>query len=219
MVTYDQIKNDKDIKTYIMMADQTLSALGFTEHSLPHVTRAADVAGRILTKLGYDKRTVELAKIAGYMHDIGNTVNRVDHAQSGAIMAFRILTNMDRPAAEISRIVSAIGNHDEGTAFPVNELAAALILADKSDVRRSRVRNKDKNTFDIHDRVNYAVEKSKLTLSTKTKKFILHLTIDESISHISEYFEIFLNRMLLCRKAADYFGYTFEVNINHLRVM
>lgn len=219
MVTYDQIKNDKDIKTYIMMADQTLSALGFTEHSLPHVTRAADVAGRILTKLGYDKRTVELAKIAGYMHDIGNTVNRVDHAQSGAIMAFRILTNMDMPAAEISRVVSAIGNHDEGTAFPVNELAAALILADKSDVRRSRVRNKDKNTFDIHDRVNYAVEKSKLTLSTKTKKFILHLTIDESISHISEYFEIFLNRMLLCRKAADYFGYTFEVNINHLRVM
>ena len=219
MVTYDQIKNDKDIKTYIMMADQTLSALGFTEHSLPNVTRAADVAGRILTKLGYDKRTVELAKIAGYMHDIGNTVNRVDHAQSGAIMAFRILTNMDMPAAEISRIVSAIGNHDEGTAFPVNELAAALILADKSDVRRSRVRNKDKNTFDIHDRVNYAVEKSKLTLSTKTKKFILHLTIDESISHISEYFEIFLNRMLLCRKAADYFGYTFEVNINHLRVM
>ena len=219
MVTYDQIKNDKDIKTYIMMADQTHSALGFTEHSLPHVTRAADVAGRILTKLGYDKRTVELAKIAGYMHDIGNTVNRVDHAQSGAIMAFRILTNMDMPAAEISRIVSAIGNHDEGTAFPVNELAAALILADKSDVRRSRVRNKDKNTFDIHDRVNYAVEKSKLTLSTKTKKFILHLTIDESISHISEYFEIFLNRMLLCRKAADYFGYTFEVNINHLRVM
>ena len=219
MVTYDQIKNDKDIKTYIMMADQTLSALGFTEHSLPHVTRAADVAGRILTKLGYDKRTVELAKIAGYMHDIGNTVNRVDHAQSGAIMAFRILTNMDMPAAEISRIVSAIGNHDEGTAFPVNELAAALILADKSDVRRSRVRNKDKNTFDIHDRVNYAVEKSKLTLSAKTKKFILHLAIDESISHISEYFEIFLNRMLLCRKAADYFGYTFEVNINHLRVM
>ena len=219
MVTYDQIKNDKDIKTYIMMADQTLSALGFTEHSLPHVTRAADVAGRILTKLGYDKRTVELAKIAGYMHDIGNTVNRVDHAQSGAIMAFRILTNMDMPAAEISRIVSAIGNHDEGTAFPVNELAAALILADKSDVRRSRVRNMDKNTFDIHDRVNYAVEKSKLTLSAKTKKFILHLTIDESISHISEYFEIFLNRMLLCRKAADYFGYTFEVNINHLRVM
>lgn len=219
MVAYDQIKNDKDIKTYIMMADQTLSALGFTEHSLPHVTRAADVAGRILTKLGYDKRTVELAKIAGYMHDIGNTVNRVDHAQSGAIMTFRILTNMDMPAAEISRIVSAIGNHDEGTAFPVNELAAALILADKSDVRRSRVRNKDKNTFDIHDRVNYAVEKSKLTLSTKTKKFILHLTIDESISHISEYFEIFLNRMLLCRKAADYFGYTFEVNINHLRVM
>ena len=219
MVTYDQIKNDKDIKTYIMMADQTLSALGFTEHSLPHVTRAADVAGRILTKLGYDKRTVELAKIAGYMHDIGNTVIRVDHAQSGAIMTFRILTNMDMPAAEISRIVSAIGNHDEGTAFPVNELAAALILADKSDVRRSRVRNKDKNTFDIHDRVNYAVEKSKLTLSAKTKKFILHLTIDESISHISEYFEIFLNRMLLCRKAADYFGYTFEVNINHLRVM
>jgi len=153
------------------------------------------------------------------MHDIGNVINRIDHAQSGAVMAFRILDKLGMPADEISRIVCAIGNHDEGTAYPVNELAAALILADKSDVRRSRVRDKNTVNFDIHDRVNYAVEKSKLTIDKENMTAVLNIIIDEQISHISEYFEIFMNRMMLCRRAAAFFGLTFEININGSRVM
>lgn len=219
MITYNDVKNNEEIKTYIRMADETLNSLGFTEHSFAHVVRCADVAGSILKKLGYDDRTVELGQIAGYMHDIGNVVNRIDHAQSGAVMAFRLLDKMGLPAQETARIICAIGNHDEHTAYPVNELCAALILADKSDVRRSRVRPKADINIDIHDRVNYAVDKSKLAVYPEEKKITLYLTIDESISHISEYFEIFLNRMLLCRRAADYFKCSFEVNINGSRVM
>ncbi len=219
MITYTDVKNNEEIKTYIRMADETLKSLGFTEHSFAHVVRCADVAGIILTKLGYDRRTVELGQIAGYMHDIGNVVNRIDHAQSGAVMAFRLLDKMGMPAEETGKIICAIGNHDEHTAYPVNELCAALILADKSDVRRSRVRPKADINIDIHDRVNYAVDKSKLVVQPEEKKIILYLTIDEQISQISEYFEIFLNRMLLCRRAADYFGCSFEVNINGSRVM
>lgn len=219
MITYNDVKNNEEIKTYIRMADETLNSLGFTEHSFAHVVRCADVAGSILKKLGYDDRTVELGQIAGYMHDIGNVVNRIDHAQSGAVMAFRLLDKMGLSAQETARIICAIGNHDEHTAYPVNELCAALILADKSDVRRSRVRPKADINIDIHDRVNYAVDKSKLAVYPEEKKITLYLTIDESISHISEYFEIFLNRMLLCRRAADYFRCSFEVNINGSRVM
>lgn len=219
MVTYTDVRNNEEIKTYIRMADETLKSLGFTEHSFAHVVRCADVAGSILTKLGYDERTVELGQIAGYMHDIGNVVNRIDHAQSGAVMAFRLLDKMGMPAEETGKIICAIGNHDEHTAYPVNELAAALIIADKSDVRRSRVRPKADINIDIHDRVNYAVDKSKLVVNAEEKKITLFLTVDESISHISEYFEIFLNRMLLCRRAADYFKCSFEVNINGSRVM
>ncbi|MBQ7284421.1 MAG: HD domain-containing protein [Oscillospiraceae bacterium] len=221
MVTYKEVRENEDIKTYIKMADATLASMKFTEHSFAHVVRCADVAGMILEKLGFDERTVELAQIAAYMHDIGNVVNRIDHAQSGAVMAFRLLDKMGMKAEEISRIVTAIGNHDEKTAYPVNEIAAALIIADKSDVRRSRVRVEERATIntDIHDRVNYAVEKSKLVFDEDDKKFTLFLTIDEKISLISEYFEIFLDRMMLCRRAADYFGAGFEVNINGTRVM
>jgi len=219
MITFDEIKSNEEIKAYIRAADESLTSLQYTEHSFAHVVRTADVAGQILTNLGYSERIVELGKIAGYMHDIGNVINRIDHAQSGAVMAFRILDKMGMPADEIAKIVCAIGNHDEGTAYPVNELAAALIIADKSDVRRSRVRDKGTINFDIHDRVNYAVEKSKLTIDEEEKLITLNLTIDEKISPISEYFEIFMNRMMLCRRAAGYFGLKFEININGLRVM
>ncbi len=221
MVTFQEIRENEDIKTYIKMADETLASMKFTEHSFAHVVRCADVSGGILEKLGYDDRTVELAKIAAYMHDIGNVVNRIDHAQSGAVMAFRLLDKMGMKAEEIARIVTAIGNHDEKTAYPVNEIAAALIIADKSDVRRSRVRAEERATIseDIHDRVNYAVEKSKLSVEKQDEKMVLYLTVDEGISRISEYFEIFLDRMMLCRRAAAYFGMQFEVNINGTTVM
>ena len=221
MVTYKEVREDEDIKTYIKMADATLASMRFTEHSFAHVVRCADVAGGILQKFGYDDRTVELAQIAAYMHDIGNVVIRIDHAQSGAAMAFRLLDKMGMNAHDISRVVTAIGNHDEKTAYPVNEIAAALIIADKSDVRRSRVRPEEKATIstDIHDRVNYAVEKSKLDVDAENKLFTLCLIIDEDISLISEYFEIFLDRMMLCRRAAAHFNAKFEVNINGTRVM
>ena len=221
MVTYKEIRENEVIKTYIKMADKTLESMKFTEHSFAHVVRCADVAGNILRDLGYDERTVELAQIAAYMHDIGNVINRIDHAQSGAVMAFRLLDELGMKAEEIARIVSAIGNHDEKTAFPVNEIAAALIIADKSDVRRSRVREDERATIgdDIHDRVNYAVEKSKLGIDVQNRVFTLCLTVDEKISRISEYFEIFLGRMTLCRRAAEYFDMQFEVNINGSTVM
>lgn len=218
-ITYDTIRKDDAIRTYITHADESLAALGFTEHSFAHVTKAAQNAAYILETLGYDAHTIELAKIAGYMHDIGNLVNRVDHSQSGAVMAFRILDNMGMPANDIATIVSAIGNHDEGTGVPVNAVAAALILADKTDVRRSRVRNRDISTFDIHDRVNYSVEKSTLTVSEDKKTLLLRLSIDTSMSSLMDYFEIFLARMVMCRKAADKLGLHFKLMINEQNVM
>ena len=161
MITFKQVKENEAIKTYIRQADQTLSALGYTEHSLAHVSKVADVARYILETLSYSEREIELAQIAGYLHDIGNIVNRKDHAQSGAVMAFRILDQLGASPEDNANIIAAIGNHDEETAVPVSAIAAALILADKTDVRRSRVRNQDLPSFDIHDRVNYAVEKSR----------------------------------------------------------
>ncbi len=221
-LTYEYIRRNKDIQTYINYADAALSTIGYTEHSNAHVERAAASAFMILTTLGYEQRTCELAEIAAYMHDIGNVVNRIDHAQSGAIMAFRLLDNLGMPADEISLIISAIGNHDENTAAPVTPIAAALIIADKSDVRRSRVRSADgpfvpsseNLAKDIHDRVNYAVEKSSLYFSDDKKQLILDLTIDQTISSIMEYFEIFLDRMKLCRRAADFLGVQFRLRIN-----
>ncbi len=215
MITYESIKRNDAIKKYITAADESLKALGYTEHSFAHVGKAADTAARILEALEYDAHTVELAKIAGYLHDIGNLVNRIEHSQSGAVMAFRILDNMGMPAEDIAAIVTAIGNHDEGTGVPVNAVAAALILADKSDVRRSRVRNIDFATFDIHDRVNYSVEESDLEICGDKKEIQLKLKIDTSISSLMDYFEIFLGRMMLCRKAADKLGMTFRLIINN----
>lgn len=214
LLSFEDIKKSEEIRTYIQQADLSLAALGFTEHSFAHVTKCAVVAGKLLEDLGYPPREVELAKIAAFMHDIGNVINRADHAQSGAMMAFRILDKMGMSPRETAMVITAIGNHDEATAFPVNEVAAALILADKTDVRRSRVRNKETIFSDIHDRVNYAVEKSDLVLDKEKKEIILYLKIDTSICSVMDYFEIFLQRMILCRKAANYFGLGFRLNIN-----
>ncbi len=218
MITPQTIKENKQIQTYIRRADETLAAMGYTEHSTAHVSRVAHFAEKILASLDYPVRTCELAWIAGYMHDIGNVINRIDHAQSGAVMAFRILDNLGMDADEIATICSAIGNHDESTAYPVSAVAAALILADKTDVRRNRVRTKDVAQFDIHDRVNYAVTKSATTL-TEDGAIVLDLTIDPTISPVLDYFEIFMDRTLLCRKAADKLGLTFRLIINGQSVL
>ena len=219
MLTFEDVKNNETIRTYIQRADESLIALGYTEHSFAHVTQVAETAGYILETLGYPARTVELVKIAGYLHDIGNLVNRVDHSQSGAVMAFRILDNLDCDPAEIATIVTAIGNHDEGTGLPVNAVAAALILADKSDVRRSRVRNDDLLTFDIHDRVNYAVEHADLAFSPDKSTLLLDLQIDTKLSSVLEYFEIFLERMLLCKRACTFFDVRFSMLVNGTSVL
>ena len=218
-MTYEQVKTDAAIKTYISHADAALAVLGYTEHSFSHVTRVAETAGYILHTLGYDARTVELGKIAGFMHDIGNVVNRVEHSQSGAVMAFRILDNMQFPPEEIALIVSAIGNHDEGTGVPVNPVAAALILADKSDVRRSRVRDKDTGKFDIHDRVNYSVTESRLEILADENVLQLVLSVDTQFSSVMDYFEIFMNRMIMCRQAAQALELKFKLFVNNQQLV
>lgn len=218
-MNYEQIKANEVIRTYIAQADASLIALGFTEHSFGHVTLVAEKAGYILQTLGYPERMVELAKIAGYLHDIGNLVNRVDHSQSGAVMAFRLLDEMGFPPEEIALIVTAIGNHDEGTGQPVNELAAALILADKSDVRRSRVRNQDISSFDIHDRVNYSVTKAELKINEAHTLIKLKLSVDTHFGSVMDYFEIFMQRMILCRKAAEKLGLQFKLMINEQQLI
>ena len=218
-MTYEEIKNDAAICTYISQADASLIALGFTEHSFAHVTLVAEKAGYILETLGYTARRVELAKIAAYLHDIGTLVNRVEHSQSGAVMAFRILDERGFPPEEVALITTAIGNHDEGTGQPVNELAAALILADKSDVRRSRVRNRDETHFDIHDRVNYSVTKAELKINEAHTLIKLKLTVDTRYGSVMDYFEIFMQRMLLCRKAAERLGLQFKLMINEQQLI
>lgn len=219
IVTYKYIKQNPDIMEYIRRADKALEALGYTEHSFAHVERTAQVTSMVLEELGYDERTVELARIAAIMHDIGNVINRADHAQSGAVMAFRLLDNLSMPASEICSIISAIGNHDEGTGLPLDPISAALIIGDKTDVRRSRVRNHDLLTFDIHDRVNYAVERSTVKFNDDKSSLILDLEIDTEISSVLEYFEIFLGRMLLCKRASQYLGVKFEMVINGSHVL
>ena len=216
MITIEDLKANEKIKTYISKADESLVALGYTEHSFAHVCSVAETAKYILQTLGYPEHEVELAQIAGYLHDIGNLVNRVDHSQSGAVMAFRILEEMGMDAADIATVVSAIGNHDEKTAVPVNPVAAALILADKMDVRANRVRPKARAAFDIHDRVNYSVKKHEVTLTDK--EICLTLAIDTEVCAVIEYFEIFMDRMLLCRRAAEKLGLHFALVINGQRM-
>ena len=217
-IRYEDVHDSEEVRSYIRKADESLIALGYTEHSFAHVTKVAETSRRILLTLGYPEREAELAAIAGYLHDIGNVINRVDHAQSGAIMAFRILDHMNAVPDDIATVITAIGNHDESTAFPVNPVAAALILADKTDVRSSRVRNKDMTTFDIHDRVNYAVTRSELNIVPE-QEIGLDLTIDTGICAVMDYFEIFLGRMVLCRKAAEKLGLHFSLTINGQKMM
>ena len=219
MLTYEQVTKSEAIRTYIIRADESLVALGFTEHSFAHVVHVAETAGYILQTMGFDQRTIELAKIAGYLHDIGNLVNRSDHSQSGAVMAWSILNDMGCDPAEIATIVTAIGNHDEGTGVPVNAVAAARILADKADVRRSRVRNSDISTFDIHDRVNYSVKKSLLKINEEKTIVKLKLTVDTQYGSVMDYFEIFMGRMILCRKAAEKLGLQFKLIINEQQLI
>jgi len=219
MMTFEEIKNDEEISTYITKADESLCALGFTEHSFAHVTRTAEDAGYILRTLGFPERDVELAQISGYLHDIGNLVNRDYHAHSGAVMAFQILDDLGFDPAEIATITTAIGNHDEGTGVAVNHVCAALILADKSDVRRSRVRNTEISSFDIHDRVNYSVKKSVLKINEERTLIKLKLTVDTKYGSVMDYFEIFLGRMIMCRKAAEKLGLEFKLIVNEQQLI
>ena len=219
MITYDQIRKNEDIRNYITHADKSLEALGFTEHSFAHVTRVSETAKYILEELGFDSHSIELARIAGYLHDIGNLVNREEHSQSGAVMAFRILDNLNMESNDVATIVTAIGNHDEGTGVAVNAVAAALIIADKTDVRRTRVRNNDISSFDIHDRVNYSVRNSKVSINKEKSIIQLELDIDTNFSSVMDYFEIFMGRMIMCRKAAKTLGLTFKLLINSQQLL
>ena len=214
MITFEDIQQNQAIRTYIASADASLLALGFTEHSVAHVSHVTKTAAYILETLGYPERVIELSKIASFLHDIGNLVNREGHSQSGALMAFSILDDMGMPAEEIATITTAIGNHDEGNGVPVNAVAAALILADKTDVRRSRVRNQNPQSFDIHDRVNYSVRQSDLRINEDHTAIKLELSIDTEYSSVMDYFEIFLTRMAMCREAAKHLGMRFKLIIN-----
>ncbi len=217
-ISYKEIRKSEEINMYIEQGDAVLGELGYTEHSRKHAARTAETAGKILKELGYDKKTVELAKIAGYMHDMGNSINREDHAHTGALMAFRILREMGMDPADTAMVISAIGQHDEKTGAAVNPVSAALILADKTDVRRNRVRNQVKAAFDKHDRVNYAAVSSSLKIDREKQIIRLEIELDESICSIMDYFEIFLQRMLMCRRAAEILGVKFKMSANGSKI-
>ena len=219
MITLKDIKENQELDALIRGAQKQLNAIGYTEHGHRHISIVSKRAGDILEKLGYPERTVELARIAGYMHDIGNCVNRVDHAHSGAIMAYNILKEMKMPVDERTEIMMAIGNHDENTGTAISDISAALILADKSDVHRDRVVNKNLSTFDIHDRVNYAVTNAELEIDEKERKIILNLTIDTNICPVLDYFEIFMQRTMMCKYAAKYLKIWFELVINDTKLL
>lgn len=217
-ITYEEIKQNEKVNIYLEKGNANLGVLGFTEHSKAHATKVAEIAGGILRDLGRSEREIELAKIAGYMHDLGNCVNRHDHAHHGALMAFQLLNQMDVEPEDIAVITSAIGQHDEKTGTAVDTVSAALILADKTDVRRNRVRNQVKSTFDKHDRVNYAVLSSKLELDVENRVIHLNMTLDEEMCSVLDYFEIFLERMLMCRRAAEKLGMKFKMTANGSKV-
>ncbi|MBQ4266203.1 MAG: HD domain-containing protein [Clostridia bacterium] len=219
MITFDEIRRNEEIRAYMEKGNENLGVLGFTEHAMAHAMRCAQLAADILGKLGRSERERELAMIAGYMHDIGNCVNRTDHAHSGAIMAMSILRGMGMAPQEIAVVIAAIGNHDEKTGTAVDAVSAALILADKCDVRRSRVRARTQADFDIHDRVNYAVESSRVVIDAREKTIMLEITLDDTICSVMDYFEIFTQRMLMCRRAAEKLGCRFGMMTNGSRVL
>lgn len=214
MITLEDVEKNKEVKAFIEGAQKQIKALGYTEHSYRHIGIVSKRTAEILQKLGYDNKTVELGKIAGYLHDIGNVVNRTDHAHSGAILSYGILKDMGMPLEDIAEIVSAIGNHDEATGTAVSAISAALILADKSDAHRERVVNTNMSTFDIHDRVNYAVTESELEVNAEKNKIILKLNIDTQICPVLDYFEIFMERTMMSKYAAKYLQVKFELVIN-----
>ncbi|HHX77355.1 MAG TPA: HD domain-containing protein [Firmicutes bacterium] len=218
-VTFTSVREHPHVITFIAKGDENLAYLGFTEHSFRHTNLVARKSREILLKLGYPERDAELAAIAGYLHDIGNVVGRQNHEHIGASIAYKILDSMGMPPEELAVVIAAIGNHDEQEGQPVNHVSAAVILADKSDVHRSRVRNRDFSTFDIHDRVNYAVEESELVIDEDCCHIALKLKIDDKISKVMEYFEIFLTRMVLCRRAASFLGVSFALEINDARLL
>ena len=219
MTFLERLKNDEKIRTYIEKSDTALSAMGYTEHSFTHVTTVSETAKYILETMGYPEHDVELVQIAAYLHDIGNMINRTDHAQSSAIMSFRILDEMGLPPEDIAKVVSAIGNHDEETGVAIHPISAALILADKCDVRRSRVRKDDFSVQDIHDRVNYSAKKALVKINEEKSIIKLKLTVDTHYGSIMDYFEIFMGRMRLCRRAAATLGLDFKLIINEQQLV
>ena len=216
---YKEIANNKEINAYLKKGNENLGQLGFTDHSQAHCVQVAHQAGKLLKRLGYAEHEIELAKIAGYMHDIGNAINREHHAEYGALLANDLLKDTNMSLEDRVTVISAIGNHDESTGNPEDIVSAALIIADKTDVRRSRVRQKEKAAFDIHDRVNYAVTESTLKISPEKKLISLNLQIDESICTMYDYFDIFLGRMQMCRHAAELFGARFKLTANGSKVL
>jgi metal-dependent HD superfamily phosphatase/phosphodiesterase len=218
-ITLESVRKDPIVNSFIKSANDYLGAIGYTEHGIRHVSLVASISSNVLLHLDYPKRLQELAEIAGYVHDIGNVVNRKNHGQSAALIAMRLMKNMGATPDETALIISAIGNHEEGIGDSVNPVAAALILADKSDVHKTRVRNSDISKFDIHDRVNYAVVKSFLKVIKDKKIISLQLTIDVQISKVMEYFEIFMSRMIMCRKAASFLRCAFELIINERKLL
>lgn len=215
MIHFHDIRNSDEVNQCIIRADKALEITNFTEHGHNHINYVVKEASRLLNGLNYDERTIELTQIAAYMHDIGNLINRKDHAQSGALLAYDILTRMDMDIDEKLLVVNAIGNHDELTAETVSDIASALIIADKCDVRRSRVRKRDPMDYNIHNEVNYAVMKHSTNLSLNDKEYTLHLCIDTNICNVSDFFEIFLKRMKLCKRACETLGLQFHLIINH----